>query len=96
MTFSSVRLGGSSYVVGILHYITKQKQTEALKESERKFRGLVEHSLDGIALVAADGTINFCNIAFANLYSKTSTTKVVGHKIFEFVPHECQELKESG
>jgi len=94
VTLSSIRSSRRIHAVGILQDITKQKQMEALKVSEQKFRSLVEHSLDGIALIAPDGVINFCNIAFAKMYGRKDRSEVEGRLIYEFVPEKYREAEK--
>ncbi|MDP3910650.1 MAG: response regulator [Gemmatimonadales bacterium] len=55
----------------------------ALRASERRFRALVEHSWDAIALFAPDGTI---------LYGSPATTRLLGYELPEFVGRNALEL----
>ena len=49
--------------------VTKKKESErALKESEEKYRALVESSLTGIFILNPEGKIEFCNQRFANIF----------------------------
>ncbi|GHO49106.1 PAS domain S-box protein [Ktedonospora formicarum] len=55
-----------------LQDITERKQAEgALRESEARFRGLVDSNLIGIAVSDLDGTIHEANDAFLNLVGYT-------------------------
>src|SRR6266545_3786446 len=58
----------------------------ALRASEQRFRALVEHSWDAIALYAADGTI---------LYGSPATTRILGYELTEFVGRNAVELVHS-
>jgi PAS domain S-box-containing protein len=52
--------------------VTERMRTEqALRASEERFRTLIQHSADGIQLIAADGTI---------LYSSDSIASVLGYR----------------
>ncbi len=62
----------------IIHDITERKQLEeALKESEQKYRAVVEDQVELICRFTPDGTITFANLAFCNFYGKSSR-QVVG------------------
>jgi two-component system cell cycle sensor histidine kinase/response regulator CckA len=65
---------------------TRQEKTaaeSALRASEQRFRALVEHSWDAIALFAADGTI---------LYGSPATSRILGYDLTEFVGRHALEL----
>jgi PAS domain S-box-containing protein len=44
----------------------RQKEPEALRDSEEKYRGLIENSLQGL-LIVLNGRIVFCNRAIAEI-----------------------------
>src|SRR5689334_21935778 len=56
---------------------------KTLRESEQRFRALIENSRDAVALFAADGTI---------LYGSPSTTQILGYKLEEFTGRNAFEL----
>ncbi|MGZ8833848.1 MAG: PAS domain-containing protein, partial [Thermoanaerobaculia bacterium] len=58
-----------------------QRASEALCESEERFRALIENSSDGIALVAADGTIEY-----------SSTNRVLGYAPSELAGRNAFDL----
>ncbi|MCK5587654.1 MAG: PAS domain S-box protein, partial [Candidatus Lokiarchaeota archaeon] len=59
-------------VVETVKEITEQKKLEtALKESERRYRGLYESSVDGIASADLNGTFIECNQAYADMLGYT-------------------------
>jgi PAS domain S-box-containing protein len=61
------REGNPVGVEGVLRDISARKRAEqALKESEEKYRKMVEHSLQGIVIVQ-DFRIVYCNEAFARI-----------------------------
>jgi hypothetical protein len=55
----------------------------ALRTSEQRFRALVEHSWDAVALFGPDGTI---------LYGSPATTRLLGYDLTEFVGRNAVEL----
>ena len=65
---------------------SRQEKTAAeaaLRSSEQRFRALVEHSWDAIALYAADGTI---------LYGSPATSRILGYELPEFVGRNAVDL----
>jgi PAS domain S-box-containing protein len=66
---SIIPMGGKPYVLSSVEDITERKKVEeALRESEEKFRMVVENTLDGILIVALTGEILFGNRALANIF----------------------------
>jgi PAS domain S-box-containing protein len=64
--------------------VTDRRRTEeALRESERRFRAVIENSSDAIALFAADATI---------LYGSPATTRILGYDLDEFVGRNAFDL----
>ncbi len=68
---------------GVLTDITKHKESEeALRGSEKRFRALVEKSMDAIALLDSQGTI---------IYASPSTYAVLGYTPEEFFGRKVME-----
>ncbi|MBB5179769.1 diguanylate cyclase (GGDEF)-like protein/PAS domain S-box-containing protein [Planomicrobium koreense] len=67
----------------------KQLQ-ETLKESEERFRRLVELSPEPI-VVQSDGDITFVNQACLNLVNAQTELDLVGKRVLDFVPKENRE-----
>ncbi|MBI5473794.1 MAG: PAS domain S-box protein [Ignavibacteriae bacterium] len=63
--------------------IELQKRTEELRFSEQRFRSLVEHSWDAVALFDANGAI---------LYASPSTKTILGYDPDEFVGRNAFDL----
>ena len=68
---------------GIAIGISRKRVEAALTESARRFRALIEHSADAIALFAPDGTIT---------YASPATTAVLGYVPAEFEGRNALEL----
>ncbi|MFH1125917.1 MAG: PAS domain S-box protein, partial [Candidatus Altiarchaeota archaeon] len=79
------REGNPKGFIGVVRDITKRKLAEAaLKESEGRYRQLVELSPDGIA-VHSEGKIVFTNTAAAKALGAKSPGDLVGKNLWEIV-----------
>jgi PAS domain S-box-containing protein len=73
--------------------ITERKQAEgALRESEEKFRSLVEYALDGIMILDLEGTILFVNHAAARMIESDNVAGLPGRNVFEFIAPESRDV----
>ena len=72
--------------------ITELKEAEqALRESEEKYRRLIESSIDGIVIV--QGTeIKFANQALLDMYGASTAEEVIGQNFTKFVSPEYRDL----
>ena len=78
-------MGEARSMIGITQDITRQKQHEqALRESETKWRTLVESAPDFITLIDRGGTINYVNRVLPGL----DKNQVLGTSIFDYSPKE--------
>lgn len=64
-----------------------------LRESEQRYRSIVETAHEGITIVAPDGTITFTNGRFAEKLGY-AVDEVVGQSLFRFVPSTAREMAE--
>ncbi|MDP1889557.1 MAG: PAS domain S-box protein [Gemmatimonadaceae bacterium] len=62
-----------------------------LRESELRYRSIVETAHEGITIVDSDGTISFTNGRFAEMLGYT-VDELVGQSLFKFVPSARQEV----
>ncbi|MDD1685815.1 PAS domain S-box protein [Methanoregula sp.] len=84
------------HIIGILgtyEDITEQKRAdEALRESEKKFRTLVEHSLDGILITDFTGKILFVNRAAGRVMDVEDYETLTGKRnVLEFIAPEFRD-----
>ena len=84
-------------VTGSVHVardITERKRAEqALKQSEARYRTLVESAPDGIASLDADGRVTDCNKTLASLLGYTAE-EVRGRHISEFAANQTMQKTE--
>jgi PAS domain S-box-containing protein len=74
--------------VGIARDITKRKQTqEALRESEKRFRAVVESQTEMICRFLPDGTLTFVNDAYCRYFGK-SRKELTGQNLEFLIPED--------
>jgi PAS domain S-box-containing protein len=72
---------------------TQKKMEEALRESEEKYRNIVEHSSDGFAIIL-DGRITYANNRIA-VISRYPMTQIVGMPFVKFmVPEQASIIQD--
>lgn len=75
---------GSIRIMGTAHDITERKRAEqALRESEARFRALVENITDVVALVEADGTVRYVSPSIERLCG-SAQAECIGRLVFDF------------
>jgi two-component system, cell cycle sensor histidine kinase and response regulator CckA len=84
ISFGEMRRGSQRLFTGVIRDITDRKQSEdRLRQSEQRFRALIENSSDAIALIDANGTI---------LYASSSTTRVLDYSPEEVVNRSALDM----
>ena len=84
ISIAQIELPSGDLYASIVRDITERKQAEeALQNSEKRFRALIENGRDNISLVAADGTL---------LWENPSTTSTLGYAFNQFVGRNIFEL----
>lgn len=72
--------------------ITQQKRTEkALRESEERFRAIVETTPECVKLVSADGTLLHMNTPGLAMVGAHSAEEVVGKNVYDLIAPEDRE-----
>lgn len=71
----------------------KHKADKRLRESEQKYRGLVEQSIDGV-VVAKGTTLLFVNPATVEMLGYENEKQLVGRNFLEFVAPEFRETMQ--
>lgn len=78
-------------IQGVGRDITELKRTEeALRESEERYRGIVEAQPDLVARYLPDLTLIFANQSFYNFFAG-SRRQLIGRKLTEILPSEVSE-----
>ena len=77
---------------GILYEITDQKNNEkALKESEIKYRGLIDNSPDAISIYS-EGIIVFVNNECLRLMGASKEEELLGKQVIEFIHPDSRKF----
>jgi PAS domain S-box-containing protein len=72
--------------------ITQQKRTEkALRESEERFRAIVETTPECVKLVSADGTLLHMNSPGLEMVGARSADEVVGRNVYDLIAPEDRD-----
>jgi len=67
---------------------TKKKAEDALKESEAKYRALVENGFEGILIIDFEGNVLFANPALLEIFEYSDFEEVKGKSVFLFLAPE--------
>ncbi|MBS1538663.1 MAG: PAS domain S-box protein [Bacteroidetes bacterium] len=92
LTSHIIMFAGEEAVVTTVYDVTEQKLAEEkIKESEEKYRSLVENSPDIIMTLDLDYTIKFINYTVEGF----TIEQVIGSNVFDYVsPHQHQKIKQ--
>ncbi|MDN7023811.1 PAS domain S-box protein [Methanoculleus sp. FWC-SCC1] len=85
--------GSPQSVIGMVENITDRKRMEdALRESEERYRSLVEVLPDAVVVHRYDGTIVYVNPAGVQIAGGRGPEEIVGRSIYTFVHPEYRDL----
>lgn len=89
--------GEINRLVAVVEDITARLQAErALRDSEKRYRTLVETSPDAITLTDLEGNILACNQYMAELHGFENMAAVIGTNVLDlFPPEELQRAREN-
>jgi PAS domain S-box-containing protein len=74
--------GNMLYLEGTMRDITRRKEaTEALAESEERYRTAIEHSNDGVAIVSKNGRHQYVNRRFVEMFGYTAPDEIIGKRV---------------
>ena len=77
---------GKPMILGISRDIAARKRAqEALRQSEERYRALVETSPDAVRLVDREGKILYANPCFLRMVGAQSPEEVLGRSVFDFI-----------
>lgn len=87
-----INVAGKKVVLGMVQDVTERKKTEELlKESEVKYRSLVESSIDGIVIVQ-DKKVKFVNNALVKMLGYQSKDEINDRNFTDFVAEDYRNI----
>lgn len=91
-----VEVGGRRMVQGIVRDISERdRAAQSLRESEERFRAMIEQSISGTCIVGEDGRFIYVNPRLAAILGYEDGAALVGRPVLELVVPENRELVEA-
>jgi len=85
ISFGETRKGNMRHFTGVLRDISERKRAvDVLRESEERYRSIIEGASYGIYVTSMDGSIMDCNPAFAALLGYSSRDDLLGTNIRKY------------
>jgi PAS domain S-box-containing protein/putative nucleotidyltransferase with HDIG domain len=95
LSLSVWEYGGETYYTAIIRDISARKETEmALRESEARFRGIVENSLMGIVIVDDKFRFQYVNEQFCKIFD-VPEEDLIGKDFRELLDEESKKIVET-
>jgi PAS domain S-box-containing protein len=92
ITADTITIGNTRYLIAATRDITQRKQMEeALRESETRYKNIVEDQTEFISRFLPDGTHVFVNDAYCRYFGKTRE-EIIGHLFVPDIPEEDQKI----
>ena len=89
ITGSSIQVGKNRFVQGIVRDVTERKQSEeTIRESEERYRSIIQASPDNITIANLDGRIIMISPIAVPMFGFEREEQVRGHSIFDFIVPE--------
>ncbi|NWG28187.1 MAG: PAS domain S-box protein [Ignavibacteriaceae bacterium] len=86
------KLGNVVGILGTYEDISERKKSEeALKESEERFRSLIDNMIEAALIIDWDGEIIFANNSAAKLVGLSDPKQGIGKKVFNFLHPDYNE-----
>jgi PAS domain S-box-containing protein len=86
VNLSRIVLGNNILIQAIVRDITERKKSEeALKESEERFRSLIDNMIEAALIIDWEGKVIFANNGAARLVGFEEPSQGIGKKVFEFL-----------
>ena len=74
-----------SYGIAAIRLRTAQSEAEAaLRESERKYKSLVETTIDGVYQADSDSIFTFINQAGAEIFGYGAPNEIIGKSVIDY------------
>jgi PAS domain S-box-containing protein len=92
LSLSTWRTAQGRFFAGILRDVTERQQAEAaLRQSEEKYRALVETTATGFLIVDAQGRVLDANAEYVRLTGHATLAEIAGHSVVEWTaPHDLE------
>ena len=88
-TLTSKIKGYEGFVIDITDRVEAQK---TIKESEEKYKAILDNSLAGIYMFQEGGRFSYANKRFLSILGYDSTDEVIGRRFWEFIAPEDREI----
>jgi PAS domain S-box-containing protein len=97
VNLSRIVFSNNILIQAIVRDITERKKSEeALKESEERFRALIDNMIEAALIIDWKGKVIFANNGAARLVGFEEPSQVIGKKVFEFLhPDYISKVSEA-